>query len=81
MLLMAQGRWREAAQELQTAHGQQPSRPEIDAQLQRAQGHAAAELLRRATLHPSLDSERGLRSRQPNSAAGSSSRNSPSQGS
>ncbi len=50
VLLMAQGRWREAAQELRTAHGQHPSLPEIDAQLQRAQGHAAAELLRHATL-------------------------------
>ena len=48
VLLMAQGRWREAAQVLQTARGQQPSLPEIDAQLQRAQGHTAAELLRRA---------------------------------
>ncbi len=36
MLLMAQGRWREAAEALQTAFGQNPSLPEIDAQLQRA---------------------------------------------
>lgn len=45
VLLMAQGRWREAAQELQTAHGQQPTLPQIDAQLQRAR----TELLRHST--------------------------------
>lgn len=63
MLLMAQGRWREAAQELQTAHGQQPSRPEIDAQLQRAR----AELLRHATsgtpLPAAADLVRSMRDR------------------